>query len=118
MKLKRILGFILFVTIIFSCTKEDVEPQLEVTVNNEYTSNSVENATVKLFTTKDDFKKDTNEVALKYTDNKGKAHFEGLNEHDYYILAKKDTLNNYLTESHLTDPLSNNKFTNISIAIK
>lgn len=117
MKLIRLFGIILII-IITSCTKEDVAPQLKVTVQNEYTNNVVNNATVKLFTTKENFQKDTNEVALKYTNKNGEAHFENLYEIDYYILAKKDTLNNYFTNSHLTSPLNNNELTNISITIK
>lgn len=70
-----------------------IKTQLVVTVVNEL-GNKEAGATVQLFETEEDYKKETNVAAEAVTDAKGIARFKDLKAISYYIIVRKDDRDN------------------------
>jgi len=72
-----------------------LKTSLQVTVRDNI-GNVVEAAEVQLFTSKEDYQKETNPVGeTAYTDDKGRAKFVGIEPQEYYLNVEKGDLNNY-----------------------
>ena len=74
--------------------KQLIKTQLHLTVRNDL-GNTVEGASVHLFETEEDYKKETNAVAESITDEKGIVKFKELKAISYYVLVEKDDMNNF-----------------------
>ncbi|MCS6973746.1 MAG: carboxypeptidase-like regulatory domain-containing protein [Cyclobacteriaceae bacterium] len=70
-----------------------IKTQLVVTVVNEL-GNKEAGATVQLFETEEDYKKETNVAAEAVTDAKGIARFKDLKAISYYIIVRKEDRDN------------------------
>ena len=66
----------------------------KITVVNE-NEQIIVGATVKIFKTKENYKKEIKAVATGQTSEKGTVQFKNLQEKVYYILVKKGDLNNH-----------------------
>jgi len=95
----------------------DVDPQLEITVTDE-SANIVVGATVKLFTTEEDFLVNENSISTKTTDTAGQVLFEDLDEAIYYFYAEKGDLNNYYEVVTFAKSLKKNEIKTITCVIR
>ena len=93
-----------------------IKTQLQVTIRNDL-GNIVEEASVTLYETEDDYENETNPVAEGMTDKKGIAKFKELKPIAYYVLAKKEDLNNF-GGGEQTGKLEANKINKVTIVIQ
>lgn len=70
-----------------------IKTSLTVTVRDDL-GNTVEQATVKLYETEDDYLKEVNAVAEGETDKKGNIRFKELKAISYYVIARKGDKDN------------------------
>lgn len=90
--MKKTIMLLFFSAVILSAL-QIIKTQLQVMVVNE-TGNREAGATVQLFETEEDFKKETNVAAEAVTDAKGVARFKDLKAISYYIIVRKDDRDN------------------------
>src|SRR5690606_13500813 len=70
-----------------------IKTQLHITVRDEL-GNTVEEATVQLFESEEDYLKEENVIAEGLTDKKGIVKFKDLQEMPYYVIVRKDDKDN------------------------
>lgn len=70
-----------------------IKTQLHITVRDEL-GNTVEEATVQLFESEEDYLKEENVIAEGFTDKKGIVKFKDLQEMPYYVIVRKDDKDN------------------------
>ena len=125
MKKNVILAFILLSIFIlfFGCKKKDSTTpatapptNLQITLN-DYSGNPVQFATVKLFSSYNDWYNKTNQIGLiEISDATGKVQFSNLQSEVYYWFAEKDCINNFNGISQTSNTLTantTNKITSI-----
>nr|WKN37849.1 carboxypeptidase regulatory-like domain-containing protein [Tunicatimonas sp. TK19036] len=94
-----------------------LKTSLQVTVRDNI-GNVVEGAEVQLFTSKEDYQKETNPVGEKvYTDDKGRAKYIGLDARDYFVNVEKGDLNNF-GAGIKTDSLVEKRMNKVTIIIE
>jgi SPX domain protein involved in polyphosphate accumulation len=93
-----------------------IKTQLVVTVVNEL-GNKEAGATVLLFETEDDYKKETRAVAEAVTDAKGVAKFKDLKAIPYFIIVRKDDRDN-AGGGEKTDKLEGGRINKITVVIQ
>lgn len=72
-----------------------LKTSLQITVRDNI-GNVVEGAEVQLFTSKEDYQKETNPVGeVAYTDEDGRVKFIGIEPREYYLNVEKGDMNNY-----------------------
>jgi|SRR5438105_208950 uncharacterized protein (DUF2141 family) len=71
-----------------------IKTQMQITIRDEV-GNTSEGVTVQLYENEEDYKAEKNAVAESVTDKKGVAKFKDLKAISYFVLAKKDDLNNF-----------------------
>lgn len=93
--MKKLLILPLFVVLINSTNTEAqiFNTSLTLTVRDEL-GNAVEGATVQLYNTEADYLAETNVFVEGVTDKKGVVKFKKLEGKSYYVLARKDDINN------------------------
>ncbi len=117
------LGVMLFIGLAIlqiSCKKTDyVEagPQLEFIVIDENLT-FVEEASVSLYETLDDWRDRTNVLEVIQTDLDGKALFENLKEQLYYFHIEKGRLNNYMDIGAIKDSLRFGQKSVVTVILK
>ncbi len=107
MKKLNIFAILALVLFLFSCTEKeyiDADPQLLFTVVADNLV-FVEDASVSLFNSQEDWESHSNVVASLQTDEKGQVLFENLDEQIYYFYVEKDDLNNLADIAALSEPL-------------
>lgn len=117
---------ILFLAIVFvfssafvSSNKQLIKTQLFVTVLDDIGNHQV-GATVTLFKTQEDYDAQKNGISAKKsakTDKKGRVRFVGLDQTEYYILAKKGKKDNTF-KGEKVDNLVAGKMNRISVVIE
>lgn len=94
---KQILPIIAFFTLglfSFNTVEKDFLPtKLQITVIDRL-GNLVSGATVKIYTTEDDYRNNEAPVAAAVSDEKGRVVFKDLNPVSYFIDAQKEDKNN------------------------
>lgn len=92
--MKNLTRLIALVFILATATAfQIIKTQLHITVRDEL-GNLVEEATVQLFETEDDYLKEENVVAEGVTDKRGIVRFRELQEIPYYVIVRKDDKDN------------------------
>ncbi|MGE0587946.1 MAG: carboxypeptidase regulatory-like domain-containing protein [Cyclobacteriaceae bacterium] len=93
--MKKLLILPLFIVLINSINTEAqiFNTSLTLTVRDEL-GNAVEGATVQLYNTEADYLAETNAFVEGVTDKKGVVKFKKLEGKSYYVLARKDDINN------------------------
>lgn len=119
MKKHNIIVVMAILISFLSCTKEeyvDADPQLLFTVveNNLV---FVEEATVSLFNSQEDWENHANVVASQQTDGKGQVLFENLDEQTYYFYIEKGDLNNLADIAALSEPLQKGRKSELFVKI-
>ncbi len=107
MKKLNIFAILALVLFLSSCTEKeyiDADPQLLFTVVADNLV-FVEDASVSLFNSQEDWESHSNVVASLQTDEKGQVLFENLDEQIYYFYVEKDDLNNLADIAALSEPL-------------
>lgn len=102
------LAVLASVVVFSSCEDEKVEPKtsLELTIRNSL-GNPVSGASVKLFTSLEDWKKQSNQKgSTKLSDASGKVKFDDLSPSNYFWFAEKGCENNYFGAITTVSPLS------------
>lgn len=89
--LRTLVGFIAIAMVMSAF--QIIKTQLHVTVRDEL-GNTVQEATVQLFETEDDYLKEENVVAEATTDKRGVAKIKDLQDIPYYIIVRKDDKDN------------------------
>ncbi|MEP0369046.1 MAG: SpaA isopeptide-forming pilin-related protein [Cyclobacteriaceae bacterium] len=79
--------------------------------------NFVEGATVKIYSTEDDYRASENAVGTMTTDEKGRVKFKELEPISYFIDARKDDLNND-AEGVKTAPLEEGQLNKVNTIIE
>ena len=93
MKKLLILPFVLLLTTAIVSQAQIFNISLTLTVLDDL-GNSVEGATVQLFETEADYLAETNVVIEGVTDKKGVLRFKKLEPKPYYMIVRKDDLDN------------------------
>lgn len=93
-----------------------IRTQLSVTIRNEL-GNTEEGVTVQLFETEDDYKTEKNVAAQGMTDKKGIVKFKDLKATSYYVIARKDDLDN-AGGGEQTGKLEENRINKVTIVIQ
>ena len=86
----------IFITLLFAITLlsfQIIKTQMTITVRDEL-GNLVEEASIQLFESEDDYLKEKNVVAEGTTDAKGVAKFKELKAISYYVIVRKDGKDN------------------------
>ena len=105
----------LFVSLNFK--EQIVKTQLKVVVLDDV-GNLVEGASVQLYTSQENFDKETNPVTEKLTtDAKGIVKFDELESRVYYILVQKGDMNNW-NGGIMTDKLQPKRVNKINVVIE
>lgn len=93
--MKKLLILPLFFVLITAINAEAqiFNTSLTLTVRDEL-GNTVEGATVQLYNTEADYLAETNIFVEGVTDKKGVVKFKKLEGKSYYVLARKDDINN------------------------
>jgi len=90
--MKKLLLAILLLAVL-PAPAQDKPLKARITVVDE-NDNIVPGATVTLFKTHEDYKKETNPVVSAVTNEKGFVEFKKLQELSYFVLVEKGDLNN------------------------
>ncbi|MDO1445217.1 carboxypeptidase-like regulatory domain-containing protein [Rhodocytophaga aerolata] len=91
--------FVVIVSILLSACFHSLQAQilntkLQVTVRDD-SGNLVEGASIRLFTSEEDYNKEQNQVGKTIrTDEKGRASFDTLEPKIYYIIVEKGDMDN------------------------
>ncbi len=93
MKKLLILPFVLLLMTAVDSHAQIFNTSLTLTVRDDL-GNTVEGATVQLFATEADYLAETNIVIDGVTDKKGVVKFKKLEAKSYYVIARKDDLDN------------------------
>lgn len=92
--MKSVFGFVLCSLLLITLMSfQIIKTQLSVTIRNEL-GNTVEGVTVQLFEKEEDYKEEKNVAAEGVTDAKGVVKFKDLKAISYYVIARKDDLDN------------------------
>jgi hypothetical protein len=91
--MKSLLFLALVFSLGFNNPPQLFNTSLTVTVRDEL-GNTVDGASVKLFTKEDDYIKEKNNIADGVTDAKGVVKFKKLNPESYFILCRKGDKDN------------------------
>ncbi len=95
---KLILAILLLVAL--PAFSQDKPLKARITVVDE-NDNIVPGATVTLFKTHEDYKKETNPVISAVTNEKGFVEFKNLQELSYFVLVEKGERNNHGGHNHI-----------------
>lgn len=120
MRHKNLFILSIFMLIFIGCEKKeyvDVAPQLKINVIDEI-GNKVEDATVKLYETEQDWLDSTNVIRTKTTNNDGVVLFKNLEEKIYYFFVSKDNLNNKMTIATHENTLKKNECRTFNVIVK
>ncbi|HOO09696.1 MAG TPA: carboxypeptidase-like regulatory domain-containing protein [Cyclobacteriaceae bacterium] len=93
MKKLLILPFVLVLITVADTHAQIFNTSLTLTVRDDL-GNTVEGATVQLFGTEADYLAEVNVVVEDVTDKKGVVKFKKLEPKPYYVIARKDDLDN------------------------
>lgn len=107
------------VVVFSSCEDEKVEPKtsLELTIRNSL-GNPVSGASVKLFTSLEDWKNLSNQKgSTKLSDASGKVKFDDLSPSNYFWFAGKGCETNYFGGSATVSPLTKGRMTTINTVL-
>lgn len=122
--MKSIKYFLVLITTIlliglfsFSPAEEQLlSTKLRITVIDGL-GNPVEGAEVILYTEKEDYRNNENEVSRSTTDNKGRVTFKDLKPISYFMDARKDDMNNN-GEGVQTAPLEEGRINKVNTVIE
>ena len=117
--MKKLLLFGIIAMLTFTFTNlhaQLIKTSLTIIVRDD-TGNTVNNVSVKLFENEEDYKKEVNPVAEGLTDDKGVVRFKALKSIAYYVLARKDDLDNS-GGGELIGKLEDQKFNKVTIVIQ
>jgi hypothetical protein len=89
---------------------------LTVTVRDE-AGNTVEGASIKLFTKEEDYTKEKNAIEQGTTDSKGVYKFKKINPEAYFILVRKGDKDNSGGGEKIS-PLKKGEFNKITVVIQ
>ncbi|MDH5610146.1 MAG: carboxypeptidase-like regulatory domain-containing protein [Cyclobacteriaceae bacterium] len=118
MKAKRtllLLTALLLVSTTLSIGQSKLPTSLKITVIDGL-GNVVENATVTIYKTKEDYLESKNAVATLQTNEKGIAHFKKLQAITYFIDARKEDMSNDGAGAE-SDPLNEGRINLINTVI-
>ncbi|MFZ1805679.1 MAG: carboxypeptidase regulatory-like domain-containing protein [Cyclobacteriaceae bacterium] len=93
MKKLLILPIVLLLMTVVDSQAQIFNTSLTLTVRDDL-GNTVEGATVQLFATEADYLAETNIVIEDVTDKKGVVKFKKLEAKSFYVIARKDDLDN------------------------
>lgn len=101
----------------FSSAEEQfLSTKLQITVIDGL-GNTVEGATVSIYSDEENYRDNVNEVAKAITDEKGRVKFKELEPTSYFIDARKDDMNND-GKGVKTAPLSEGKLNKVNTVIE
>ena len=92
-RISKILGILTMLVLLSGF--QLIKTTLHITVRDEL-GNIVEDASIQLFETEDDYLKEENVVAEGNSDKNGIAKFKGLKPIAYYVIVRKDDKDNAL----------------------
>lgn len=93
MKKLLILPFVLLLMTAIDSQAQIFNTSLTLTVRDDL-GNTVEGATVQLYNTEADYLAETNVVVADVTDKKGVVKFKKLEPKSYYVIVRKDDMDN------------------------
>ncbi|GAB1444470.1 MAG: carboxypeptidase regulatory-like domain-containing protein [Cyclobacteriaceae bacterium] len=93
MKKLLILPFVLLLMTAIDSQAQIFNTSLTLTVRDDL-GNAIEGATVKIYETEADYLAETNVVIEDVTDKKGVVKFKKLEPKSYYVIARKDDMDN------------------------
>lgn len=114
MKLLLALSLLVFSSTISS--DQILKTKLQVTVI-DHLGNYVEDATVTIYSSAEDYKNNSNKLVIGQTDKKGRFQFKGLEAKAYFLDVRKDNLKND-GEGVQTGSLSEKKINKVIVVIK
>ncbi|NJN42767.1 MAG: carboxypeptidase regulatory-like domain-containing protein [Flammeovirgaceae bacterium] len=91
--MKKLIPIFISVFVLVLMSFQIIKTQITVTVRDEL-GNLVEEASIQLFETEDDYLAEKNVVAEGTTDAKGVAKFKELKAISYYVIVRKDDKDN------------------------
>lgn len=110
--MKKLLIVFFSASLLVSCSKEtlfiDNPPQLEIVVF-DVNIIKIQNASITIYLTEEDWQSKTNSIAQQNTDSNGTALFKNLEEVIYYFYVQKANLDNTLGISYFANPLKKNE---------
>ncbi len=110
-------AFILFILTVATAQAQVFNTSIRITVLNEL-GNPVENASVRLFVSEEDYRNETNPATeIYYTDEKGQVKIKDLEARVYYVNAEKGDKNN-IGAGVMTDKLEEKKLNKVTIIIE
>ncbi len=93
-----------------------IKTSLTIIVRDD-TGNTVDKVSVKLFEKEEDYQKEVNPVAEGLTDDKGVVRFKALKSIAYYVLARKEDMDN-TGGGELIGKLEDQKFNKVTVVIQ
>ncbi|TSA34413.1 MAG: carboxypeptidase regulatory-like domain-containing protein [Porphyromonadaceae bacterium] len=104
--------------VLYSCTKVDTLPQLEIQVLDENGAN-ISGAYVALFDSADEWNNRINPIQVwRRTDSDGKVVFVDLKEITYYVYVRFDGKDNSVGEVSTSEPLQVNQRNKIVVHVR
>ena len=112
-----IVAVLLFGIAVLPVSAQILQTGMRVTVLSRL-GNTVENAKVTVYETRDDYDNEENAVAgPAFTDDKGRVTFKNLDEKEYYVQVIKGDENNY-GDAEQTGKLFKGKLNKFNIVIQ